>query len=536
MTDNNPRPVVAVGDYQINFATLRLDSNGFGTLSNQHYNVQATFTTHTSTGPSDLKVQDFTFTDTKGNVIKGSYDYSWGNKAINGFIIGDGSGGYYVITSAILGSSSSTISGDQPINPSMTQYNYPYPFGNIPGDWATANFFFLNLNGTVYALRQDNSGTATDGQIANPSTHADNQFTFDTCFLAGSLIETPDGYKKIETLKAGDIVLTYDPQNNRKSPQPIQWVGQSTAKITPNTQLEMAGYPVKISKNAISEGVPHQDLLITPEHCIFINGNFIPVRMLVNGQSIFFDTATDKKEYPIYHIEMQKHSIICANGLLSESYLDTGNRHTFTNLNDPTDVISLHNTKQLSWEKDAAAPLCTDQNIVEPLHHEILTRAQKLKMPVQHPYKEEQLTDDPAFTIMTDDGTILHQQRVVNGYAIFSVPSHATQVTLLSNVSRPCDVKGPFVDDRRQLGVLIGHITYFHSGQSHDISTHLTTPDLQGWNTLEENTGLRWTKGAAKLPLPVQNHSNEAGLLAIQVVTGGPYAAPKPFLFSQKVA
>lgn len=96
----NPKPIVTPGTYQINIASLSINSQGTGTLSNQQYNVKATFTPHTPTSSSDKKVQDFTFTSpTTGKTVTGSYDYSWGNKSTNSFIIGDGKGGilrYYI--------------------------------------------------------------------------------------------------------------------------------------------------------------------------------------------------------------------------------------------------------------------------------------------------------------------------------------------------------------------------------------------------------------------------------------------------------
>ncbi|MDT8872858.1 Hint domain-containing protein [Komagataeibacter rhaeticus] len=88
-----------------------------------------------------------------------------------------------------------------------------------------------------------------------------------------------------------------------------------------------AGYPVRILKDAIADGVPCRDMLVTPEHSLFLGGGFVPVRMLVNGRSIFYDHAITAYDY--HHIETERHSIIMADGVLTESYLDTGNRHIF---------------------------------------------------------------------------------------------------------------------------------------------------------------------------------------------------------------
>ncbi|WP_035367102.1 Hint domain-containing protein, partial [Acetobacter pasteurianus] len=68
-------------------------------------------------------------------------------------------------------------------------------------------------------------------------------------------------------------------------------------------------------------------MLITAEHCLFFEGKFVPVRMLVNGVSIFYDKSITSYDY--YHVETDQHSVITADGMLTESYLDTGNRRAF---------------------------------------------------------------------------------------------------------------------------------------------------------------------------------------------------------------
>jgi len=52
-------------------------------------------------------------------------------------------------------------------------------------------------------------------------------------------------------------------------------------------------------------------------------------RDLVNGTTIFQDNARTSIHY--YHIELEQHSCIIANEVLSESYLDFNNRTIFSN-------------------------------------------------------------------------------------------------------------------------------------------------------------------------------------------------------------
>lgn len=85
--------------------------------------------------------------------------------------------------------------------------------------------------------------------------------------------------------------------------------------------------PVRICKDALEAGVPHRDFLVTPEHCMYFDGRFAPVRMLVNGITIAY--AHEIRSYECYHVETGDHAVIQANGLLTESYLVMGNRRHF---------------------------------------------------------------------------------------------------------------------------------------------------------------------------------------------------------------
>lgn len=116
---------------------------------------------------------------------------------------------------------------------------------------------------------------------------------------------------------------------------------------------------------------------------------------------------------------------------------------------------------------------------------------------------------------------MIHPTRKHNGRVMFMIPTGVKSVRIVSNASRPSDVIGSFVDDRRYFGVAVGEITMFEAGRSHSVTVHLTEKELAGWNTLEwEDT--RWTSGNALLPLGVRQ-PNSIALIAIQIKKAGPY-------------
>ncbi|WP_222546919.1 hypothetical protein [Asaia lannensis] len=71
----------------------------------------------------------------------------------------------------------------------------------------------------------------------------------------------------------------------------------------------------------------------------------------------------------------------------------------------------------------------------------------------------------------------------------------------MSEAVRPCDLYGPFVDDRRALGVLVGHIALESNTQSVPVESHLQERPLQGWYA-DRGEACRWTNGQGTLSLP----------------------------------
>ncbi|WP_250697748.1 Hint domain-containing protein, partial [Acetobacter pasteurianus] len=181
------------------------------------------------------------------------------------------------------------------------------------------------------------------------------------CFLPGSMIRTTVGEVAVEDVQIGDEVLAFDWRNNTDIVRPVVWVGKAHVKVQHGLPDDEAGWPVRILKDAIADGIPYKDMLITAEHCLFFRDRFVPVRMLVNGVSIFYDKSITSYDY--YHVETEQHSVITADGMLTESYLDTGNRSSFR---QEGKIATLRGAVK-NWADDAGAPLGVERSFVEPL-------------------------------------------------------------------------------------------------------------------------------------------------------------------------
>jgi hypothetical protein len=170
-----------------------------------------------------------------------------------------------------------------------------------------------------------NSGTAGGDPITITGVEwFDNNGTLTQapCFAAGTRIATARGEVAVEQLRVGDLVVT---AHGGGALQPVAWIGHS--KVDVARQRAMA--PILITAGALAEGVPHRDLRVSPEHAMFLDGRLVPARLLVNGTSIMQELWCPEVTY--WHVELPAHGLLVAEGAVSESYFDDGNRKHFDN-------------------------------------------------------------------------------------------------------------------------------------------------------------------------------------------------------------
>jgi hypothetical protein len=90
---------------------------------------------------------------------------------------------------------------------------------------------------------------------------------------------------------------------------------------------------VKISRFAVDGKAPHSDLFVSPWHAIYIDGVLIPVMYLVNGITIVADAKPEALSLTYFHIELDTHEAILAEGLAVESFL-RDDLHAFDNADE----------------------------------------------------------------------------------------------------------------------------------------------------------------------------------------------------------
>jgi len=315
-----------------------------------------------------------------------------------------------------------------------------------------------------------------------------------TCFAEGTRILTPSGEVAVERLRAGDLVLAIE--SGAKVPRPVRWIGRRRIDVRAHPQPDMVA-PIRIARGACAENVPHRDLLVSPDHALLLDGVLVPARLLVNGATAVQDHSVSSIRY--FHVELDRHSILLAEGVAAESYLDTGNRALFENAGlTPIPHPDLASARPKEWDSDACAPLATDPGTVEPLWRRLAERAVALG---HRPLALPSGAEATGFWLEVD-GQRASQVGGAPGRYVFALPESATAVRLRSDTFRPSD-RLPWVDDRRRLGVVVGRIVVHGSDGARDLA--VDDPALaEGWWDPERDGPrlARWTDGNARLGLP----------------------------------
>ncbi|MGA9252970.1 MAG: Hint domain-containing protein [Roseobacter sp.] len=142
------------------------------------------------------------------------------------------------------------------------------------------------------------------------------------CFTPGTLIATPEGERLIEDLQPGDRVITRD-----NGIQEICWAGARGvrgAELDANPKLK----PVRIAKGALGNGLPEQDMWLSPNHRVLVANDrtalyFEESEVLVAAKHLTALEGIDivSPRWATYiHVMFEQHEVILSNGSWTESF------------------------------------------------------------------------------------------------------------------------------------------------------------------------------------------------------------------------
>jgi hypothetical protein len=134
------------------------------------------------------------------------------------------------------------------------------------------------------------------------------------CFLKGTRIWTPSGETRVEDLRVNDRVVT-----SSGEAKPIQWVWRRRFERQSEPKWGEEVAPIRMARSALGPNTPHRDLYLSRYHCLYLDGVLIPAVDLVNNSSIARVDIEDLREIEYFHIKLDHHSVIYAEGAACET-------------------------------------------------------------------------------------------------------------------------------------------------------------------------------------------------------------------------
>lgn len=177
----------------------------------------------------------------------------------------------------------------------------------------------LNADGTITVIGNGDIETVNftytvTGPNSNVATGLVSVTTI-PCFVAGTMILTPEGERPVEALQPGDLVITKD-----DGPQPVRWIGQRRVPALGNLA------PIEIRAGTFG---PHRRLLVSPQHRVLVRDCLaellfgeaevlVAAQDLVNGRTV---RRREGGEVDYVHILFDRHQLVSSAGLTTESFL-----------------------------------------------------------------------------------------------------------------------------------------------------------------------------------------------------------------------
>ncbi len=328
-------------------------------------------------------------------------------------------------------------------------------FGQVPVGQTIATAFSINVTDTAGAFANDGTTSVITTEVP--------------CYLRGTRIATPAGERAVESLAAGDLVLTQSGEA-----RPITWIGHRRIDCRRHRRPRDV-FPVRVRAGAFGDRLPARDLRLSPDHAVFMYDALIPIRCVINGATVIQERAA---EVTYFHVELPSHDVILAEGLPAESYLDLGNRRAFDNGGG---AVVLHpDFGAQVWQREACAELILGGPLLVAVRQRLLLQAKLLG---------HATTGDPDLRVIAD-GRVLHADIAAGRYRI-ALPNRVRNLRIHSRTWIPAHMH-PTENDCRRLGVAIGRIWLDRREVSLE-STGLS----RGWHAAEHDW--RWTDGDAVL-------------------------------------
>ncbi|MFV0292119.1 MAG: Hint domain-containing protein [Paracoccus sp. (in: a-proteobacteria)] len=239
-------------------------------------------------------------------------------------------GGETLIEGTILTYKNNKISIIQDDNGNQYYVMFPYRASGSTstpievGDRSTVMIVPANISTPEFDPTQSYNwfSTRSSNAIGMAETPIPPDYLTPSCFTTGTLIETASGPQAVETLVAGDLVMTRD-----RGLRPVSWAGgrHLSARhldIAPNFR------PIHIHAGALGIGQPSHDLVVSPQHRILVRSQ-IAKRLTGSGEALVpakhlcgmpgIGVTQPDNGIGYHHILFDQHELVLSNGCWTES-------------------------------------------------------------------------------------------------------------------------------------------------------------------------------------------------------------------------
>ena len=296
------------------------------------------------------------------------------------------------------------------------------------------------------------------------------------CYVRGARILTERGEIAVEDLRVGDLAVTASGEV-----RPVRWLGHRQVDVARHRD-PAAVRPVRVVAGAFDEGLPHRDLWLSPGHNVACEGALMPISALVNGLSV---AQVEVSEVEYWHVELDAHDVILAEGLPAESYLDTGNRAAFSNGGA---FVEAHPDFQPRHWAETCLPLVKQGPAVVAAKTRLLARLRERGWSI----------DQDANVHILVDGQRVEPIPICETRLAFALPAGGGEIALCSKTFVPAHTVAASADPR-ELGLCIEGLQVDGSW----VALEALESGASGWHGAEydgERFTQRWTTGATPLP------------------------------------
>ncbi len=208
----------------------------------------------------------------------------------------------------------------------------------VAASWSAGLLTITELDGSSFGIAVPGTFAAQAFQLApaQESTGGyDVTLVAANCFARGTRIRTRRGEVPVEQLDAQDAV--WSPL--ARAWRPVLWIGRRRLDARRHPEPDTVR-PVRIPAGALGRGLPANDLVLSPDHALFVRaspddaatGALVPARLLL-GHGAAQEPA-GPVEY--FHVEVAAggtpaHDVLLAEGVAAETWLDDGGRAGFAN-------------------------------------------------------------------------------------------------------------------------------------------------------------------------------------------------------------